>query len=249
MIISIFIYISLIVSIVGIVYIVLGLVIGFFLHGLRIGHIRNNGVKLTEKQFSNVFDILNRLSKEMGLKKVPAVYVIQSDGILNAFATRFFGRNMVVIYSNLFEIIKTGHEDELAFVLAHELAHIRRNHVGKQMLIFPAMWVPFLGSAYSRACEYTCDRMAAAYTGKGHKAIQGLMMLAIGPALLKDVDVDEYLLERSKENGFFLWLSHVTSTHPPLPLRIGEIQEMSRFPQLYGYETNLFEVNNAPQLM
>jgi hypothetical protein len=32
----------------------------------------------------------------MDMKFVPDVYVLKSSGALNAFATRFFGRNMVV---------------------------------------------------------------------------------------------------------------------------------------------------------
>ncbi|MBM7870707.1 beta-lactamase regulating signal transducer with metallopeptidase domain [Clostridium pascui] len=49
-------------------------------------------------------------------------------------------------------------------IIAHELAHIKRNHIIKQTLILPAMWIPFLGETYSKSCEYTCDRMAANYS-------------------------------------------------------------------------------------
>ncbi|KIL36041.1 peptidase M48 [Cohnella kolymensis] len=241
MLMSIGIYFSLIMSIVGIPYLIIGLLVSFFLHGLMIGHIRSNGVKLSPQQFATVYGKMRELCALMDIKKVPDVYVLQSDGMLNAFATRFFGRNMVVLYSNLFELIETGEEEELTYVLAHELAHIKRNHMSKNLLILPAMWVPFIGKAYSRGCEYTCDRIAAVFTGNANAAIRGLTILAIGRTLHKRLNVPEYVAESAKEGGFFVWLSQVTSTHPPLPQRIVKIEHLQSYPENYGYRTTSFE--------
>lgn len=163
----------------------------------------------------------------MGFSTVPDVYVMESGGFLNAFASRFFGRNMVVLYSDLFELIQTGGSRELAYVISHELAHHKRNHLVKQLLIIPALWFPFIGEAYSRACEYTCDRMAAYYTGDAEAAMDGLTVLAIGKTLYKRVDREEYLLHSSRERGLFVWLAEKLSTHPPLPKRIYAIQQFA----------------------
>nr|WP_269719705.1 MULTISPECIES: M48 family metalloprotease [Bacillus] len=70
---------------------------------------------------------------------------------------------MVVIYSEIFDMIETDREEEMMFVLAYEFAHIKRRHVMKHKFILPAMWIPFIGEAYLRACEYTCDRYATYY--------------------------------------------------------------------------------------
>jgi Zn-dependent protease with chaperone function len=78
----------------------------------------------------------------MNINKIPDMYVIESGGILNAFAARFFGRNMVVFYSDIFELIEDQREDEVVFILAHELAHIKRNHITKFMIILPSLWIP-----------------------------------------------------------------------------------------------------------
>ena len=53
---------------------------------------------------------------------VPEFYVIESAGALNAFATRFFQRNMVVLYSDVFNLINSVDNEELYFIIAHELA-------------------------------------------------------------------------------------------------------------------------------
>lgn len=234
LVISIITYIGLILSVVGIFYIIIGLIITIFLHGLAIADIRNNGVKLTEKQFPMIYNRAKHISAQMGVHTMPSIYIIQSNGILNAFASRFFGRDFIVLYSDFVEVVEEGHEAELDFVIAHELAHIQRKHVSKNLLILPALWVPFLGNAYTRACEYTCDRMATAYINNGTAAINALTILAVGKKLFTEVDTMEYLQSAKSETGFFIWLNHVLSTHPPLPKRIEEIQQMSTFPEMYG---------------
>jgi len=244
LIISILIYVSLIFSIIGIFYIAIGYIGALILHGLMVAGIRSSGVKLSERQFPVVYDKVRELSANMGIMKMPDVFILQSDGILNAFATRFFGRNFVVLYSDIFELIEQGNDEELSFVIAHELAHIQRKHITKQMLVLPAMWIPFLGKAYSRACEYTCDRMATAYIGNANAAIRALTVFAVGKQLFNRVNVPEYLDESRRERGFFVVWYELMSTHPPLPKRIIEIWEFHSHPQMFGYESNRFEASD-----
>ncbi|MFZ3590181.1 M48 family metallopeptidase [Bacillus sp. DJP31] len=234
LVISIFSYIGLILSVIGIFYIVAGVVFTLFIHGLSIGHIQNNGVKLTEKQFPKIYKRAKVIAEGMGVYELPSIYIIQEGGVLNAFATRFFGRNFIILYSDFVEIVEDGHDAELDFVIAHELAHIQRNHITKNLLILPALWIPFLGNAYSRACEYTCDRIATAHINNSCAAINALKILAVGRILFTKVDTTDYLDSASRENGFFVWLSHILSTHPPLPKRIREVQQLSMFPEMYG---------------
>ncbi|MEK3914223.1 M48 family metallopeptidase [Paenibacillus sp. FSL H7-0331] len=245
LVISLICYIVLIVSLVGIIYIVIGVIVTLILHGLMIAEIRSSGVKLTERQFPEVYWQVQELSKQMGIVQVPDVFIIQSGGVLNAFATRFFGRNFVVLYSEIFELIEQGNEEELSFVLAHELAHIQRKHMTKHLLILPALWIPFLGNAYYRSCEFTCDRIATAYIGDAQTAIRGLMILAVGKKLFPLINIPDYLEQSSKERGFFIWWHRLLSTHPPLPNRIDEILRFQAHPKLFGYDSIRFEAGDT----
>lgn len=224
LIVSIISYILLIVSVAGIGFYAFLTALSLFLNRLMIAQIRVNGVRLSSQQFPEIFEKVIELCSKMEIKKVPDVYVIESGGTLNAFATKFLKRNMVVLYSDVFDLINSDGDDELSFIIAHELAHIKRNHITKQFLILPAMWVPLLGEAYSRACEYTCDRIAANYIQNKEAAMNGLTMLAIGKSLFKKVNRSEYLIQASSEKGFYVWIAEKISTHPPLPKRINEIQ-------------------------
>lgn len=228
---SIIIYITLFVSIIGIVYIVIFALTAFILHGIFIGNIRGNGIKISEEQFPEVYQIAKRLSEEMGLYNTPDIYVIESGGLLNGFATKFLGRNFVVIYSDLLEMAYQEGEDAVSFVICHELAHIKRKHISRRFYLYPAMLVPFLGTAYSRACEYTCDQMGCYYVPKG--AITGLLLLAAGKKLYKKVNTNILNRQIQEEGGFWVWFAEILSTHPNIIKRVNRIMNNTRFGEFY----------------
>lgn len=225
---SILIYALTAVSIIGIGIALTIFVLLLFTNALMLGSIRGNGVRIHERQFPDVYESVQVLSKEIGLKKVPDVFVIQSEGALNAFATRFFGRDMVVLYSEVFELAREKGQAELDFIIAHELAHIKRRHVWKNLLLLPAKFIPFLGEAYSRSCEYTCDRHAAYITQNGPAAKRALALLGIGKKMYAEINVDAYREQIKTESNPFVWLSEVLSSHPRLPKRIQALEKFEK---------------------
>lgn len=223
--ISIPMYFLFIITGIGLIFLLGLMLIPIIVHFLSMGMIRGNGVKVTQEQFPEIHAKVYELAIKMEMKKLPDVFIVQSEGMLNAFASRFFGRNMVVLYSGITELhVKEGKE-ELDFVIAHELAHIKRNHILKNLFVLFGNWVPFLGSAYSRACEYTCDALAHYYTENLDASKRALTVLAIGPELYRHVNEAEYLKESSLEKNLFVWLSEKVSTHPALPKRIHQLNE------------------------
>lgn len=222
---SIMTYVFLAFSIIGLFVIAFILFLSIVLNGIYIGGLRRNGVKLSEVQFPDIYQKALVVAKDMGMEKIPEIYVVESEGVLNAFATRFFRKNIVVLYSGIFDLIEQNGEKEVLFVLAHEFAHLKRKHVLVSLLILPAMWVPFLGNAYLRACEYTCDRYAAYYIQSLEASTNGLMMLAIGKELYSKVNREAYMQQLQTESGFFVWLNEKLSTHPHLPKRVYELSK------------------------
>lgn len=217
LVISLMVYLALVVSIVGIVFIVIGAIMAVIAHGLFIGSIRGNGIRVSEKQFPEVYRIASHLANQMELNPMPAIYILQGGGFLNAFATKFLGRSFVVIFSDVLELAYAKGESELSFVICHELAHIKRKHLTWRWLLYPSMFVPFLGAAYSRACEYTCDLFGAHYTDG---AVGGLLVLVSGKELYRHVNPQEFSNQAETERGFWVWFSEVLSTHPNLPKRV-----------------------------
>jgi Zn-dependent protease with chaperone function len=196
--------------------------VGFWMvHALFLGRLRGNAVRVSERQFRDLHEIVVQQCRALDME-VPDVFVTQAGGMLNAFATKFFRRRFVILFSDVVELAREQGEAAVRFVVAHELAHLKRRHLSLRWLIFPAMLVPFLGSAYSRAREYTCDRFGARLVPEG--AVSGLLVLAAGKRLYREVDTNEYVQQTSTEGGFWYWLAEVTSTHPNLTKRVAAVR-------------------------
>lgn len=208
---------------VWIFYILMFVIYFKFIHFLMMGHLRGNGIQITENQFPEVFEMMKEISESYKMKKIPAVFLIQSGGVLNAYATRSRGRNYVAIYSEIFSMIEKDKE-VLKFILAHEFAHIKRNHLQKRFWTILSFYIPFLGQAYSRSCEYTCDSYGKEISSEG--AIKGLVLLAAGKEIYEKVDIEQYITNASKQNTISVKLAEKFFSHPNLPNRIKYIQQM-----------------------
>lgn len=201
-----------------------GVLIGLyflFVNGILSGYVKGNGVRISIDQFPEVYRTIEKQCEQLKMDS-PPVYIIQNGGVLNAFAARFVGRNYVVLYSEIFELAFEDAADELSFVIAHELGHIKRNHMIKRFWLWPSSLIPFLGASYSRACEYTCDSIGHALSPNGSKL--GLLLLASGKKTYKNVNVREYVSSASYESGFWVWFAEKVASHPNLPKRIENIE-------------------------
>jgi Zn-dependent protease with chaperone function len=188
--------------------------------GICKGHLRAHSIKISERQFPEVHAMVQEYSEKLGIKP-PQVYVCHYDGVLNAFTNRFQNRDYITIASDVFEMAYQQGEREIAFVLCHELAHVKRGHVKWAWLHTPASFIPFFGNAYSRACEYTCDRIARYLVPDG--ALFGLVALAAGTTLYKHVNLRALYQQQEEEWDFWTWFSEIESTHPNLLNRIRAI--------------------------
>jgi Zn-dependent protease with chaperone function len=202
------------------------LAIGLFMlftHILLIGHLKGNAVEITEDQLPEVYKIIEDQARILKLRNTPTMYLLQGGGILNAFATRFLGTNYVILYSDVLELAFTEGVEVVEFIIAHELGHIKRNHISlfRKVLLFPSLFVPFLRGAYARACEYTCDNIGFSLSPGG--ASGGLLLLAAGRSLYKRISLEAYIRNANNASGFASWIAEVCSTHPHLTKRLQNV--------------------------
>src|SRR5215467_7896877 len=122
-IVGIVLWIIIVASMIGLVYgILLGLLF-FFAHLSLIAHLRGSSIKLGPQQMPELYQRVVEISQRIGMKTVPDVYLRESGGILNAFATKFGSAKFVVLYSDLVKAC-VDNVDALDFIIAHELGHI-----------------------------------------------------------------------------------------------------------------------------
>jgi len=202
-------------------YAILFSLLGMFAHGLALGRVRGNAVRVSDRQLPQLHRLAAAHARRLGLRRVPEVYVMESGGLLNAFATRFLGRDFVIVYSDVLELALAQGEAAVGFIMGHELGHVWRGHLKHRWLTTPGRLFPYLGAAYSRACEYTCDRVGAFCQPDG--AITGLLALAAGKQLHAHVDVREYAGQAVSDQGFWIRRAELMSSHPLLPKRVAAL--------------------------
>ena len=219
---ALIIWLVLLVTVVGLVYV--GMVVLFvaLMRLMLVGQLRGSAVRLGPNQFPELYATVDTLARRMGML-TPEVYLMQADGSLNAFATKFLKSNFVVLFADLLAACgdNTAARD---MIIAHELGHIKCGHVRWPYLLLPAGFVPFLAPALSRAREYTCDRYGLAGAGDKDGAALGLTILASGGRYASQVNRAELVrLRETVSRSALMTLVEWFGTHPPLSKRIGEV--------------------------
>ena len=209
-------------SIVGIFYAVFFMIFFFLAHLALVAHLRGSSVKLGPDQLPDLYQRVQQIGTRLGMRRLPDAYLMQAGGVLNAFATKFFRSNFIVLYSNLIEAC--GDDTQAAdFVIAHELGHVQAGHLRFQWLIAPGRFFPFIGSAYSRARECTADRYGYAGVSDTDAARRGLTILAAGGRHAPKVNAEALLRQRKDMATVWMTVGRWMSTHPPLVDRIAAL--------------------------
>src|SRR5688572_29765388 len=73
---------------VALVYVLLFLIIYLFAHSSFIAYLRGNTLELSESQFPDLYKQYLEACERLEIKEIPTAYLMMSDGILNALATR-----------------------------------------------------------------------------------------------------------------------------------------------------------------
>ncbi len=201
-------------------------------HALALASVRGRGVRVTEAQLPDLHRRVTVAAQALGLETVPETWVMQADGTLNAYATKLFSRTYIVLYSDLVDAAAVAAEgrtgdggDELDFVIAHELGHLAAGHLKWLTFLLPARALPWLGPAWSRACEYTADRCGHFRVADVPTSCRALAVLATGGRLARLVDLDALASQRRESGDFWMTVQEVNASHPSLPNRIGVLRQ------------------------
>ena len=174
---------------------------------------RGSAVRLSPRQFPDIYAVKDDFARRLNLPRDPEIYLMSGNGALNAFAASTFGYDFVVIHSELFSNTYERNKDALAFIVGHELGHLRLGHTRLWYQLSTAYVdrVPLLGGFLSRAREFSCDRHGAYLAPRGE---EGLVLLAAGRYVYKEVDVGELLEQAQRFQGFWPVVAQLPQSHP-----------------------------------
>ncbi|MCB9603501.1 MAG: M48 family metallopeptidase [Sandaracinus sp.] len=198
-------------------------------------------VRVGPTQSPRLYRIAKECADALGVA-VPTLYVANSP-VMNAYTYGTDDDSFIVVHAKLVDHFT---DDELKFVIGHEMGHIQNRHV----VYLTAMRLLTSGFAqlirfliepvlltWSRRAEITCDRAGLLCCGDIDVATRTFLKMACGSTKLYDeLNIDAYLeqLEAGRESaGRF---SELFASHPYLPKRIRSLQ---LFAQSDLYRTSL----------
>jgi len=176
-------------------------------------------------------------------------YVVPDDQ-LNAYTFGLSSPKTVVLYSALFRVMD---EDEILFILGHELGHVALGHTWLNSLVGGMAGIPASFSAavilniaflwWNRACEYSADRAGLLACGRPEKAISALVKLGAGTTGRGRYNLEEVYRQLDAEDDQLTGdLNEILATHP---LLIHRIQELRKFAASDQYRRLKAPLNNV----
>lgn len=188
------------------------------------------------------------------LQAGPVQVFVAPGETLNAYTFGLSSPKVVVLHAPLLQVMD---EDELRFILGHELGHVRLGHTWLNSLVGGMAGIPspFLASAvlamaflwWNRACEHSADRAGLLACGIPHKAISALVKLAAGTEARTPADLERALrLIEAEDDHALSNLGEALTTHP---MMIRRIEELGRYAASDAYRRlqPLVDRNVAPR--
>lgn len=215
----------------GVILVVFGYLGLYYIYAFA----RSRSLRITEKNFPEVYELIELYAKKLQMKETPKAYIMQSNGVLNAFSAFIFRKQYIEINTEIFEVAYREHHDmdALGFIIAHEMAHIYYGHatLHYNIPIWFVKGVPIIGATASRAREYSVDRLAQRISGSD--GVSAMFMLMVDRHLYKMVDREDYLKQAKEQKGFFIWWVNLIADHPILSKRIQALVQMEGSGKLY----------------
>jgi Zn-dependent protease with chaperone function len=198
-------------------------------------------VKVSERQFPHIYEMVRDSCYILDLETVPEVYVVQTP-VPNAMAIGF-KQPFIVIHTSLVDLCDP---EELRAVIGHEVGHILSGHaVYRTMLLILILlaariaWMPigYLGlraiiwglEEWFRKSELSCDR-AGLLAGQDIDASRRVLMKLAGGSRLAEMNADafheqarEYDAVPDLRDSLLKILQLQGNTHPFAVVRFAEI--------------------------
>lgn len=199
-----------------------------------------NAVKVSETQFPRIHRVYTEALKTLDVAEEYPLYVSQTP-IVNAGA---YGMDepFIILNSGTLALLD---DEELRFILGHELGHILSDHVLYRtmtvlLLQLAGMGFPIVGLAaravlvglleWGRKAELSCDR-AGLLTVQDPEVVMRTMLKMAGGADIDQMNLDDFIrqAEEYRDTGdvadqVFKILNLMGTTHPFWVLRLSEVR-------------------------
>ncbi len=204
------------------IYLAFAFIAYLFIQSGFVSHLKGTGIKVSNEQFPDIYRKFSNCCDKLDFKHLPELYIVNSQGLLNALATRFLRRKYVVLYSGVVDALKK-YPEGLNFYIGHELGHIKQGHLNWNTLLWPGRLLPVIGTAYSRAREYSCDLHGLHCCNNLKEAAVAMSVLATGPESWTALNIRSYINQSKNTGSFWMSFHELTSDYPWLCKRMSHL--------------------------
>lgn len=222
-------------------------------HGLR-SAMEGHSFKVEKRLMSHLYDLLYGVKEKLGFAD-PVDFYITGDSTVNAWtiaAAREGEPHIVNINSALINLMT---DDELRFVVGHELGHLMNRNTEMLRLInfvFPRGTVPPLVLQYKirlweQLSELTADRYGYMAVENLEACLSAFFKMTSGLDITKiDMKVEAYLEENLKHLEYFISDKGLSrDTHPVNPIRVQSLNLYATCPDEKVLEEKMDEIIGA----
>ena len=222
-------------------------------HGLR-SAMEGHSFKVEKRLMSHLHDLLYGVKEKLGFAD-PVDFYITGDSTVNAWtiaAAREGEPHIVNINSALINLMT---DDELRFVVGHELGHLMNKNTEMLRLIgfvFPHGTVPPLVLQYKirlweQLAELTADRYGYMAVENLEACLSAFFKMTSGLDISKiDMQVDAYLEENLKHLEYFINDKGLSrDTHPVNPIRVQSLNLYATCPDEKALAEKMDEIIGA----
>ncbi len=206
---------------------------GFIVSRLQHQSLVANARLVSSESTPEVMQLVGRAKERLQVE--PVQVFIVSNNTLNAYTFGMGSPKTIVLHSSLFQLMD---QDELQFILGHELGHVDLGHTWLNTLIGGMAGIPStFGAAailelafrsWNRACEFSADRAGVLACNNPSKAITALIKLEAGGDARTEAGIIQAIQRIESENDDLLnSLSELLATHPMIFKRIEQIREFT----------------------
>lgn len=185
---------------------------------LQQSKLMGSAVRIHQNQFPEIYEFFKNYCLELEIPRA-SLYIVQ-DPYLNAYATGLT-RPYVVLHSSTVEQLSIN---ELKFVIAHELGHIKAGHNIISSFINPLGTnnpvATYIFALWQRQAEYGADRCGLILTKDIDTGISALLKLTIGGKLYDKLNIQGYAQQIRKAETLPVKASEFLVDHPYATNRI-----------------------------
>jgi Zn-dependent protease with chaperone function len=191
-------------------------------------YLHGNSIKVSVAQYPEVYRAVKAACGYIDLKRVPTVYVMHGQGMLELFLAKRFSRKGILVFTSelIDTLLDSGDSRELMMIIGRQLGHIKLGHF--RFWLFKDVigaFTFFIYAAWRRRCHYTADRVGFLVAGSLEASRRALITLTVGKKLAMATRI-EALQEQEEDlhGSFFAWLSQVSQPYPFILRRIVELE-------------------------